>query len=104
RYRSCRSFEGARIVDRECEMLGRLRCGGHQAYPVRRLATVPRPSWNDQHHPRLQRIGLRPILSHDVKRRGTVDDLDDLVAVDVALPGALAGEFGGIDGAVAVGR
>ena len=29
RYRSCRSFEGSRIVDRECEMLGRLRCRGH---------------------------------------------------------------------------
>jgi len=65
-------FDGARIVDCECEMLGWLRCTGHQADPVRRLETVPRPSWNDHHHPRLQRIGLRPIRSHDVKATCTV--------------------------------
>src|SRR5271157_4455500 len=46
-------LERSRIVDRECEMLGRLRCGGHQAHPVRRLEAVPRPLRNDHHHPAL---------------------------------------------------
>ena len=54
--------------------------------------------------PAFSSIGLRPVLGHDVKRRGTVDDLHDLVAVGVALPWAFAGEFGEVDGAVAVRR
>jgi len=49
-------------------------------------------------------MGLRPVIGHDVEGHRTVDDLHDLVAVRVALPRALAGKFGGIDGAVAVGR
>jgi putative membrane protein len=36
-----RSLDGPRIVDGEGEMLGRLRCGGHKADPVRRLDAVP---------------------------------------------------------------
>jgi len=90
RYRRCRSLEGSRIVDRECQVFGRLRCGGHQAHPVRRLETVPRPLRNDDHHPCLQRMGLRPVIGHDVEGHRTVDDLHDLVSVRVALPWALA--------------
>ena len=37
--------------------------------------TMPRPLWNDHHHPGFQRIGLRPVLGHDVKSHRTVDDL-----------------------------
>src|ERR1700719_4260037 len=102
--RSRLSFEGSRIVDREGEMLGRLRGRGHQAHPVRRLETMPRPLRNDHHHPCFESMGLRTVLGHDVKGHRTVYDLDDLVAVRVALPRPFAGEFRDVDGAVAVRR
>ena len=65
---------------------------------------MPRSLRDDHHHPRLERVGLPPVVGHDVERRGAVDDLHDLVAVRVPFPGSFAGKFGGVDGAVAVGR
>src|SRR6202007_1339157 len=79
-------FEGSRIVDGEGEMLGWLRGRGHQAPPVRRLETVPRPLRNDHHHPRFERMGSRPVIRHDVEGHRAVDDLHDLVAIRGGLP------------------
>ena len=78
-------IEGARIVDGECEVLGRLRGCGDQADPVRRLEAVPRPLGHDHHHPRFQRVGLRPVLGHDVKGRGADDELWGAVSDDRAV-------------------
>jgi hypothetical protein len=36
-------FERSRIIDSDGEMLGRLRCRGDHAHPIRRLELVPRP-------------------------------------------------------------
>jgi len=97
-------FERSRIIDSDGEMLGRLRCRGDRAHPIRRLQLLPRPLWSDRYHARPEREGLRPVRSHDVLHRGAVDDLDDLVAIRVARPGAFAGKFASEDGAVAVRR
>src|SRR5690348_7320145 len=79
--RSRSSFEGSRIVDRECEMLSGLRGGGHQTHPVRCLEAVPSPLRDDHHHPCFEVMGLRTVIGHDVKGHRAVDDLHDLVAV-----------------------
>ena len=62
RYRRCRSLESSRIVDRECDMLGRLRWGGHQAHPLRRLENDATPLVERSPPPRLSahRIAARP--------------------------------------------
>src|SRR5437764_11964528 len=97
-------FDGSRVVDGEGEMLGWLRGCGHQAHPVWRLETVPRPLRDDHDHAGFERMGLRSVVRHDVEGHRAVDDLHDLVAVWMALPRTFAGELGDVDGAVAVRR
>src|SRR5947209_2768840 len=91
------SFEGSRVVDGEGEMLGWLRGCGHQAHPVRRLETVPRPLRDDHDHAGFERMGLRSVVRHDVEGHRAVDDLHALVAVWMSLPRTFGGEFGDVD-------
>src|SRR5262249_41664246 len=49
--------------------------------------------------------GLRwSVAGHDLERRAAVEDMDKLVSLHVAFPGALSGKLAGEEGAVAIGR
>src|SRR5258708_27637417 len=85
-------------------MLGRSRRRRYDADAFRRVETMPRVLWHDRKHPGAEFVGLQSLFRHQVQSRRAVDDLNDLVAVRMALPGGIAGKLGAIDVAVAVGR
>ena len=64
---------------------------------------MPSPLRHDHDHAGSERQDCGPSSVIRCKRRGTVDDLHEFIAVPVALPGAVAGKFGGENGAVAEG-
>src|SRR5512132_1881256 len=67
-------------------VLGGLRGGAQHGHPLRGVETMPRPLRHDDDHPRSQLEGLRSAGSHDSERRGSVQDLDELIALLMALP------------------
>src|SRR5437588_4274856 len=91
--RQLRTCERPWIFDIDGQMLGRFWGRGHQAHPLGRVEAVPRSLRDNDDHPGAQRVGLRTVLRDDVQCRRAVDDLHELVAIRVALPGAVAGEF-----------
>src|SRR5712691_2674700 len=81
-------------------VLGGLRRGAQHGHPLRRVESVPMPLRHDDDHPRRQLEGLRSVLGHDGERRGALQDLDELIALLVALPWTLSREAPGEDAPV----
>src|SRR3954454_3287175 len=94
-------LQRARIGDIDRQMLGRLRGGGHQAYALGRLEAVPGALRHNDQHPGPELMRLLPVVNDDVQFCRPLDDLHQLVAVRVPLPGAVAGKLRGEDVAVA---
>ena len=98
------SRDRRRVLDNDPQVFGGLRCRCHHAHAVGRIELVPDALRHDRHHPAAERQALPALRGHQVQRRRAIDDLHDLVALRMPLPGASAGEFGGEDRAVAIGR
>src|SRR5437762_13119730 len=65
---------------------------------------MPRAPRIDGDHPLAKREGLGPIIADDFQARGTVEDINQLLAGKMSFPMTLPGEFGDEQTAVAVGR
>ena len=77
------------------------RCGQHRD-SIRGVESVPMALRHDDQHPRPHREGLRPGVRHDGERSGAVQDVPQLVALPMALPGTVFRKgFPGEDAAVA---
>ena len=69
--------------------------------PVGRLEPVPVPLRDDDQHPRRERERPGALVGHDREGGGAVQDLHQLVALPMPLPGRLPGEAAREDAAVA---
>src|SRR5215467_8732674 len=84
------------------ELAGR-GCGGHQGDTLRRLKAVPRTLRVDSDRARVERERPgRPVIANDFQGRSAVENVDQLVAGQMAFPVTFPRELGGEEAAIAV--
>src|SRR5262245_20704275 len=91
-----------RIFNVQADVLARPRGRSDQSHAVRIIEAVPCTLRHDRQHSGAELDGMRAILSHARQRRVTGDNLDEFVAIGVALPSAFARRFAGEDATVSV--